>query len=513
LDGNQPAPAKESTVMPNSKEYRLLIIEDNPDDAELMSLELERAGITPDITRVETRADFAEALRAGGWDAILSDFKLGDFNAIEALNIYKQSGLDIPFIVVSGTIGEETAAKMMKEGAHDFFIKERLTRLGAAIEREIREATVRAEHRRAVAELMESEKRFRVLADAAPVMIWGASGGMRRDYFNRPWLDFRGGTQDGESGDGWMNGIHLDDVERVRKTLADAYLAGKEYKVEYRLRRHDGEYRWIMERGIPRPPHGAPDFGFLGSCVDITEHKQTEEELKRSLKTRDEFLSAASHELRTPVTALSLNLDVMERKTKAFNAAGEALGGYVETAKRQLQRLTRLVDHMLDVARFTAGKMRFAPEEIDLGKKVQDIIANLRETIAGSGSSVTFHATEPVVGFWDPMQIDSVILNLLTNAIKYGAGKPIEVTVEKRGNVGRLVVRDQGIGIPPESREIIFQRFERGVSDENYAGLGIGLWIVRNFVEAHGGTVKVESVLGAGSSFEVELPLIPQTAP
>lgn len=488
-----------------SKHIRLLLIEDSADDAELLNLQLKKSGFEAEVTRVETLAQLSGALQAGGWDVIISDYKLTGFTAVEALAMHRKSETDIPFIVVSGTIGEETAAQMMKAGAQDFFLKERLSRLAQAIEREIRDAATRSEHKRAVAQLVESEKRFRILADAAPVMIWGTTADMTRDYFNRPWLDFRGRVLAMEREGGWIEGVHLDDSERVAKTLATAFAAQQAFAHEYRLRRYDGEYRWLLERGIPRmAPEGGFD-GFLGSCVDITEHKHMEQDLKRSVQSRDEFLSAASHELRTPLTALALQFEIIQK-----SGPEGGLGDRLDIIKRQIWRLSKLVDSMLDVTRLAAGRMQFAPAEINLQQIVIEVVAAMRASIELSGSQLTVHAPLPVIGFWDSTQLETVVSNLLTNAIKYGAGKPIEVRLDKNGPIARLAVADRGIGIARDAQDRIFERFERGVPNQNYGGLGIGLWIVRQLVAAHGGVIRVSSELGAGSTFEVELPLSSQ---
>lgn len=488
-------------MLTSGGKFRILLLEDSPDDAELLELELNRGELAADVVRVETLEQFTAALSAEHWDAVISDYRLPKFTASEALQAVKSLALDVPFIVISGAIGEETAVKLMRDGAHDFFLKDNLARLAEAIRREVRDAGFRGEHRHTLLKLRESEARFRTLADAAPVMIWSADPGLRRTYFNKPWLDFRGRTLEDELGEGWLEGVHLDDRQRVGEAQAEL-AARRPASIEYRLRRADGAYRWIMERTIPHMGPGGTFEGFLGSGVDITALKETEEALKHAVRSRDAFLSAASHELRTPLAGLVLQIDLLQ-KISTVRSPDETR--QLESARRQLWRLAKLVDTMLDVTRITAGKFKPSPRDVDLAAVARDVLASLKDSLERSGSQLTARIGE-VHGFWDPVHIETVVTNLVTNAIKYGGGAPIELVVEKAGSVARLAVSDHGIGIPADAQQRIFERFERVVAEAAYSGLGIGLWLVREIVEAHGGVVHVASVPG-NTRFEVELPL------
>jgi PAS domain S-box-containing protein len=228
-----------------------------------------------------------------------------------------------------------------------------------------------------------------------------------------------------------------------------------------------------------------------------------------AVAARDEFLSIASHELRTPLTALRLALENM-RRVSSREALLKLSPEYVErvlaTAERQGQRLEKLVAALLDVSRIHMGRLELELEEVDLAQAVQEATAQVEDEAAQSGSPVTVRG-DPVRGWWDRLRISQVATNLLSNAVKYGAGKPVEVTFGERDGRAWLVVRDQGIGIDPAEHRHIFERFERAVSSRNYGGLGLGLYIVKRIVEAHGGLVRVESAPGAGAAFSVELPL------
>jgi signal transduction histidine kinase len=181
----------------------------------------------------------------------------------------------------------------------------------------------------------------------------------------------------------------------------------------------------------------------------------------------------------------------------------------VEVASRQVEKLSSLISKLLDVSRIKAGRLRLELEQVDLAAIANDVVARFREDATKAGCELMLRASAPICGNWDPVRMDQVATNLLTNALKFGAGKPVEVDVSLDGPWAHLVVRDHGIGIAAEDIERVFQRFERSSAARGYAGLGLGLYIVRHIVEAHGGNVRVESQLGAGSTFAVDLPLEP----
>lgn len=248
-------------------------------------------------------------------------------------------------------------------------------------------------------------------------------------------------------------------------------------------------------------------------------------ESQAAIRSRDIFLTVASHELRAPLTALQIQVHSMRRL--AARAAGptelpsgtgvparsaerqsiERIAAKIEVAARQVARLTRLVDDLLDVSQIGAGRLKLRVETFDLAQLVREILNRFEIQLAQAKCPLTLHADEPIVGSWDRSRLDQVIVNLLSNAMKYGAGKPIGVELTGSPAGARLCVRDHGIGIAQEDQSRIFERFERAVSARQYAGLGMGLWIVRKIVAAHGGTIRVDSRPGAGATFTVDLPL------
>jgi signal transduction histidine kinase/PAS domain-containing protein len=232
-------------------------------------------------------------------------------------------------------------------------------------------------------------------------------------------------------------------------------------------------------------------------------------EAQDAIRLRDEFLSIASHELKTPLTPLSLKLQMLgkELRRQPDSALRRSVEDYVATGARQVKKLSELVSDLLDVTRISGGKLRLEFEDVDLATLVREVVARHEPEAARLGSNLVLDVQGTVVGQWDRLRLEQVITNLVDNAIKYGAGKPVQVRVQVGGSQVMLQVSDEGIGIAPEYLPRIFGRFERAVSERHYGGLGLGLYITRTIVEAMGGHIGVESRPGEGSLFTVELPL------
>jgi PAS domain S-box-containing protein len=234
-------------------------------------------------------------------------------------------------------------------------------------------------------------------------------------------------------------------------------------------------------------------------------------EAQTAVKIRDEFISVAAHELRTPLTALQLKLQGAAHglEPSDVDAGGPRLQKLAERVRgslRQVGRLGELVERLLDVSRVVGQKLEMSMEQADVVVLVRQIVDDLRDAAAQAGSELRVAAPPSFVGTWDKARIEQVVINLLSNAIKYGRGKPIEIMVQPFEQRVRIVVVDHGIGIADEDVERIFARFERAVSTRHYGGLGLGLYVTRNIVEAHGGSIRVVSSLNEGSTFTVELP-------
>ncbi len=250
----------------------------------------------------------------------------------------------------------------------------------------------------------------------------------------------------------------------------------------------------------------APDLALVGDVVRRTalavEHARLLRDATLAARAREEFLQVASHELRGPVGTLRLSVEILMR-----GASPAAQAARLRAIERQAHRLGVLSDTLLDVSRITAGRLELAREHGDLAALVRETAARATDAASEAGSELSVDAPEPLHLSFDPGRLDQVVSNLLSNAVKYGRGGPIRIAARQAGGRARIEVEDRGIGIAPDDLDRIFERFERAVSTRHYGGLGLGLWIVRRLVEAHGGTIRVRSAPGEGSTFTVELPL------
>jgi signal transduction histidine kinase len=234
---------------------------------------------------------------------------------------------------------------------------------------------------------------------------------------------------------------------------------------------------------------------------EIAHRKQVENELREALRARDEFLLVAGHELRTPLTAMRLHF-----QCRPADSVELPVRTRLQKVARQLGRLSTLIEDLLDVSRIRAGRLTLQLEEFDLSALARETVDRAADAMARADCRCRVLAEEPVMGTWDRVRIEQVVVNLLSNAMKYSRGSPIEVAVGRVGDQARIVVRDRGIGISIDDQARIFNRFERACSSREFGGLGLGLWITRQVVESHRGTIRVESELGKGATFVVELP-------
>lgn len=243
---------------------------------------------------------------------------------------------------------------------------------------------------------------------------------------------------------------------------------------------------------------------------DVAKYKKREEELQNQVRAREEFLSFASHELRTPLTSLLLQLETVLRsiyRDPLANLNIERLLGLLKNAQNQSKRISDLIANLLDVSLFSGGRFELNLQEINISDKVKAIAEGFKEEAERADCTYEYKVDEDIMAHVDPVQIEQVVTNLISNAIKYGRGKPIHINLVKEHNKAILTVEDNGIGIDNEKIKDVFKPFTRLVKDPSYKGLGVGMYITSQIVEAHKGKIKIDSELGQGTTFRVELPI------
>ncbi|AKF08778.1 hybrid sensor histidine kinase/response regulator [Sandaracinus amylolyticus] len=247
------------------------------------------------------------------------------------------------------------------------------------------------------------------------------------------------------------------------------------------------------------------------AAVQLESERRERAALSDAVRMRDEFLMLASHELNTPLTPLLASIQSLLLSARAGRFEPTHAVRSLELAQRQIRRLARLVAELLEVTRIEGGKLALSLTDVDLAEVAREVVEAHREESARAGVPLQLEVRGSARGRWDRMRIEQIVTNLVANAVKFGDHKPVDVIVELDGDVARILVRDRGIGIGADHIGRIFDRFARAESSRHYAGLGLGLYIVRRLAEAHGGTVRVESAIGRGSTFTVELPARPTT--
>lgn len=356
-----------------------------------------------------------------------------------------------------------------------------------------------------------SEERLRLATEAARVAVWEydfVAGQMTRTenhdaLYGIPPLQVW-------QYDVFTNATHPDDRALSDRIVQTSCAPGgpDDYAFDFRVIWPDGSVHWLAVSGhvTARDAEGRATL-VRGALIDVTRLKNIEAELREAVQMRDEFLQIASHELNTPLTPLSLKLATLERLVSSGQPSSEELLHQLDSARRQVRRLAELVADLLDVTRLSQGRMHLSLSDVSFAEVVQRVVEEVALDAQRSGCELSLGLEGAVVGLWDRARLEQVVENLLSNALKYGQGKPIRIELKADAGRARLTVADQGIGIEPEALPRLFDKFERAPSARSYGGLGLGLFIVRQIVEAFGGQVSVSSKPGAGATFVVELPL------
>jgi len=367
---------------------------------------------------------------------------------------------------------------------------------------------------RSEAESRETEARFRTMADTAPVMMWMSGTDTRCNFFNKPWLEFTGRTMEQELGYGWSEGVHSEDLQSCLETYASSFNAHRQFAMEYRLRRADGEYRWVLDNGVPRYSPRREFVGYIGSCIDITERRQAELEAARQrnelvhlsrVTLLGELSGSLAHELNQPLTAILYNAQAAKRLL-ARNAADPAklsgiLDNIVKDDKRAAEVIRRL--HLL----LKKGEVQLEP--LDMNELVDSVLNLVQNDLINQSIVVRTQLLPqlPAVN-GDGVQLQQVLLNLIANGCDAitgveGVERILLVRTEFVDGEGvRVSVIDHGRGIPPEKMEQIFEPF----FTTKTKGMGLGLAVCRTIIDAHGGRLWATNNVGRGTTFHFVLP-------
>lgn len=531
--------------MPDPRPLRVLHLEDEPQDAELVAARLRADALLCEIVRVGTRDAFEAELVKGGWDVILADDRLPSFDGAGALALARARAPDVPFLFVSGTLGEEIAVERLKAGATDYVLKQRLSRLGAAISRALAESQVRAERAAAEAEVRRlnadlearvatrtaeleranraleeregalrlSEARLQDILDHAPSLVSLKDLEGAYLFVNRTFERTYGIERSEIVGEGDEDVFAPRLSAIYRANDARALESGGVLRIEEPAV-HNGVVRLHATNRFPlKGPDGQP-YALCAIADDITDRKQAEDEIKvarlaaeRANRAKSNFLSRMSHDLRTPLNAV-LGFAQLLSTEKLSESQREC----VQQITHGGQHLLELVNEVLDIARIETGRLSLSPEPVHVGDTLRYSVGLVAPLARDRGITLVVESS-PLAELFvlaDRQRLNQVLLNLLSNAVKYNrAGGRVTVSCA-RPAAGRLrmVITDTGAGIPRQKLQLLFRPFERlGAETSGVEGTGLGLTLARGLAEAMGGTLGVESDVDKGSSFWVELAL------
>jgi PAS domain S-box-containing protein len=500
---------------------RILIADDNNDmRAYLKSLLDPYATV---IACSDGEAAF-EALLRDPPDLLLSDVmmpKLDGFGLIARIRA-SASLRHLPVMLLSARAGEEAKIEGLQAGADDYLVKPfAANELLARVRRQI---ALGHEHRRQRHDLAQRETYFRSLIDIAPVMLWTTDPTGHCTYLSQRWHAFTGRSAEQDQGFGWTENIHPDEIEAVKAGFLACNAAQTPYVADFRLRRQDGSYRWVIDTGLPRFDENGRFAGYVGTVIDVhdramlqQEQQRLTHELTEKNRMQSEFLFTLAHELRNPLAPIRTGLELMRVRPNAANA-----GKVQAMIQRQVDHMVHLVDDLLDMARLSEGKVELRPARVMLDQVVGEAVEISMPLVSAGAHSLALRLPETAVALWvDRHRIAQVLSNLLNNAAKYTPpGGRIEVEAAIEGHEVAVTIVDNGIGIGAAVLPQVFDMYVQAHDGHTMAqgGLGVGLNLVKRLVELHGGRVGATSGgAGQGSRFTVWLPLAqgiePQPAP
>ncbi|HEX8480111.1 MAG TPA: ATP-binding protein [Telluria sp.] len=513
-----PAPVLPQAALPGAFRPVILVADDNNDMRAYV-----QALLAPHFT-VRACADGEAALAmalADPPDLLLSDVMMPRLDGFGLLAQVRASAAlrELPVILLSARAGEEARVEGLQAGADDYLVKPfAAAELLARVQHQVARAYAHRAERAAACQVVERERYFRALVDASPVMLWRIDEDGQATYLSERWYEYTGRTPEEDLGMGWLENIHPDDLAAAGAQFQQARAARTAFSLDYRLRRSDGSYRWVLDAGRPHSNGAGAPEGFVGTVIDVHERTMLQErfedmarELLEKNQLQSEFLITLAHELRNPLAPLRTGLELMRIKP---DAAGH--GAIHAMMQRQVNHMAHLVDDLLDVARLTEGKVTLQRAPVLLAEVVQDALEMSTPLInAGAHELTVALPGEALMLDADRHRIAQVLGNLVNNAAKYTPRRgriAVDAQRDDRLVPGVLIgVADNGVGIAPAALEQVFGMYTQvhGSAAMAQGGLGVGLHLVRRLVELHGGAVAAASGgAGQGSRFTVWLPLV-----
>lgn len=486
---------------------RVLIVEDDPLDADLMVRELKRDGLSAECVRVQTESEYLAELDRKP-DVILSDSGLPEFDGLEALDLLNKRGLDVPFILVSGRVGEDFAVEAMKRGACDYFLKDRLARLGEAVRRAVEQRRLRRERAWAVEALRQSEERYRLVSEASSDYVYSLlvdrKGALLCEWITEPFTRITGFDAAKINARAWTSLYHADD-EATTMAHLEKLLGGHSDSMEVRVVTRDGRVRWI--RVHERPVFSKGDASrverIYGAAQDITEQKELEDQLRHSQKMEavGQLAGGVAHDFNNLLTVICGYADLLMKRPDFDELEHE----YADEILRAARRAAQLTRQLLAFGRRQVLDLK----PIDLGEVVKDLEKMLRSLI-GEDTELSVSCAPGIdLVRADRGQMEQVILNLVVNArdaMPRGGRLNIEMSnVEFDGRACvMLAVSDTGSGMDSDTAARIFEPFF--TTKEVGKGTGLGLAMVYGIVSQSGGEIRVDSAPGKGTTFRIYLP-------
>ncbi|UII30653.1 PAS domain-containing sensor histidine kinase [Fulvivirga ulvae] len=368
----------------------------------------------------------------------------------------------------------------------------------------------------------EREAWFRSIAENSPTMIWVADEGKSCTYFNQTWLQFTGCNINSERGIGWLDNVCPDDRKAALAAFDAAFDNRECYTTEYRLKRKDGRYRWIQETGKPTYAPDGEFTGYMGSCTDVHDQRMAQEELELKViqRTRElndtlerekavsemksRFVSMASHEFRTPLSIILSSVSLIEQY--AGTEQNERLNKHLQRIRASINNLTEILNDFLSIDKLEQGKMTLEFNVLSISQFVQDVLADM-QFLRKDGQQINVQYEGEDALALDAKKLRHILENLISNAVKYSPdGTVIDLQVQNTQGTLQIIIRDQGIGIPEEEQVHLFNKFFRATNTGNVQGTGLGLTIVKRYVELMKGTINFKSIPGEGTVFTIKLP-------